>query len=29
MSGTAVQRLAFGALIILMFGICTGWVGGL
>lgn len=29
MSGTVVQNLAYAALIVLMFGICFGWLGGL
>jgi len=29
MSGTAIQKTAYVALIILMFGVCTGWLGGL
>ncbi len=29
MSGTAVQKLAYAALILLMFGISLGWLGGL
>jgi hypothetical protein len=29
MSATTVQNLAYCALIVLMFGICIGWLGGL
>ncbi|MFT7596049.1 MAG: hypothetical protein ACI8R4_003383 [Paracoccaceae bacterium] len=29
MSGTALQKLAFTALIVLLFGVCTGLLGGL
>lgn len=29
MSGTTLQNLSYGALIVLMFGICLGWLGGL
>lgn len=29
MSATAVQRIAYIVLIALMFGITTGWLGGL
>ncbi len=29
MSGTALQKLAYVALIVLMFGICIGWLGEL
>jgi len=29
MSAKAVQKLAYIALIVLMFGITTGWLGGL
>lgn len=29
MPNTAVQKLAYAALIVLMFGITVGWLGGL
>lgn len=29
MSGNAVQTLAYAALIVLLFGVATGWLGGL
>lgn len=29
MSGTGVQKLAYAALLVLLFGVCTGWLGGL
>ena len=29
MSGTALQKVAYILLIILLFGVTTGWLGGL
>jgi hypothetical protein len=29
MSQTGVQKLAFAALLVLLFGVSTGWLGGL
>lgn len=29
MSGTGVQKMAYAALLVLLFGVCTGWLGGL
>ncbi len=29
MSGTGVQKLAYAALLVLLYGVCTGWLGGL
>ncbi len=29
MSGTGVQKLAYAALLVLLFGVCTGVLGGL
>jgi len=29
MSASALQKLAYAVLIVLMFGICLGWLGGL
>jgi len=29
MSGTGVQKMAYTALLVLLFGVCTGWLGGL
>lgn len=29
MSSTGLQKTAYAALIVLMFGVCTGWLGGL
>lgn len=29
MSGKGIQNIAYVALIIVMFGVCTGWLGGL
>lgn len=29
MSGQAIQKIAYAALIVVMFGVCTGWLGGL
>lgn len=29
MSGKALQKLAYAALIVLLFGVATGWIGGL
>ncbi len=29
MSGTGVQKLAYAALVVLLFGVCTGLLGGL
>lgn len=29
MSGTGVQKMAYAALLALLFGVCTGWLGGL
>ncbi len=29
MSGTGVQKLAYVALLVLLFGVCTGILGGL
>lgn len=29
MSQTGIQKAAYVALIVLMFGVCTGWLGGL
>lgn len=28
MSGKALQRIAFAALLVLMFGVATGWISG-
>ena len=28
MSGKAIQRIAFAALLVLMFGVSTGWIVG-
>lgn len=28
MSGKAIQRIAFAALLVLMFGVSTGWIMG-
>ncbi|SEJ59141.1 hypothetical protein SAMN05444007_105320 [Cribrihabitans marinus] len=29
MSQSGVQKTAYAALIVLLFGVCTGWLGGL
>jgi len=29
MSRTGLQKAAYAALIVLLFGVCTGWLGGL
>jgi len=29
MSGSGVQKLAYAALLVLLFGVCTGLLGGL
>ncbi len=29
MSQTVVQKMAYAALLLLLFGVCTGWLGGL
>lgn len=29
MSQTGVQKIAYVALLVLLFGVCTGWLGGL
>lgn len=29
MSQTGVQKMAYVALLVLLFGVCTGWLGGL
>jgi hypothetical protein len=29
MSGTGLQKIAYAALIVLLFGVATGWLGGL
>lgn len=29
MKQTGIQKIAFAALIVVMFGVCTGWLGGL
>ena len=29
MSQSGVQKTAYVALIVLLFGVCTGWLGGL
>lgn len=29
MSQTGVQKIAYAALLVLLFGVCTGWLGGL
>lgn len=29
MSQTGVQKIAYVVLIVLLFGVCTGWLGGL
>ena len=29
MNQSGVQRMAYTALLIIMFGVCTGWLGGL
>ncbi len=29
MSGRALQKLSYAALIVLLFGVATGWIGGL
>ncbi len=29
MSGRAVQKIAYAGLIVLLFGVATGWLGGL
>jgi hypothetical protein len=29
MSRTGVQKVAYAALVVLLFGVCTGWFGGL
>lgn len=29
MSGNDIQNIAYAALIVVMFGVCTGWLGGL
>jgi hypothetical protein len=29
MSGRALQKMAYAALIVLLFGVATGWIGGL
>ena len=29
MSGTGVQKIAYAALIVLLFGVTSGWLGGL
>jgi hypothetical protein len=29
MSNSGLQKTAYAVLIVLMFGVCTGWLGGL
>lgn len=29
MSGRSIQKLAYAALLVVMFGVATGWIGGL
>jgi len=29
MSQNGIQKIAYAALIVVMFGVCTGWLGGL
>lgn len=29
MSGSGIRNMAFAALLVLMFGVSTGWLGGL
>lgn len=29
MSGNGIRSISYAALIVVMFGVCTGWLGGL